>query len=156
MMPSSLSRDSESISISKSWLPSMGCVLPDPVCQYVMINTLYLFSEHTISIIINNKCSKIYTASSACLNDWTTNTIDFIFRIFKLNKNIFFLYFSNSSHTRPNNFGFARYWSWWSSSCSLFGCYKTRESKAVPWKRRLDYQPLFGKWPHASLSKGRN
>ena len=37
-----------------------------------------------------NKCSKIYTASSACLNDWTTNTIDFIFRIFKLNKNIFF------------------------------------------------------------------
>ena len=62
----------------------------DPVCPYAMINTLYLFSEHTISIIINNKCSKIYTASSACLNDWTTNTIDFIFRIFKLNKNIFF------------------------------------------------------------------
>ena len=90
MMPSSLFRDSESISISKSWLPSMGCVLPDPVCPYAMINTLYLFSEHTISIIINNKCSKIYTASSACLNDWTTNTIDFIFRIFKLNKNIFF------------------------------------------------------------------
>ena len=66
MMPSSLFRDSESISISKSWLPSMVCVLPDPVCPYAMMHTLYLFSEHTISSI---KCSKIHTASSACLND---------------------------------------------------------------------------------------
>ena len=66
MMPSSLFRNSESISISKSWLPSMVCVLPDPVCPYAMMHTLYLFSEHTISSI---KCSKIHTASSACLND---------------------------------------------------------------------------------------
>ena len=66
MMPSSLFRDSESISISKSWLPSMVCVLPDPVCPYAMMHTLYLFSEHTISSI---KCWKIHTASSACLND---------------------------------------------------------------------------------------
>ena len=48
----------------------MVCVLPDPVCPYAMMHTLYLFSEHTISSI---KCSKIHT------------------RIFNLNKNIYFL-----------------------------------------------------------------
>ena len=84
----------------------------------------------------------------------TTNATDFILRIFKLTKNIYYIYYGNSPCTRTNYFGFARYW--WSSSCSLLSCWKTGESKAVPWKRRLDNQPLFGKWPHAPLPKERN
>ena len=136
MMPSSLFRDSESISISKSWLPSMGCVLPDPVCPYAMMHTYNLFSEHTISLIIISVLR--FTRHQVLVSMTGQQTIAI----------------SNSPRTRPNNFGFARYW--WSSSCSLLSCYKTGESKAVPWERRLDYQPLFGKWPHAPLPKGRN
>lgn len=144
MMPSSLFRDSESISISKSWLPSMVCVLPDPVCPYAMMHTLYLFSQHTISSI---KCSKIHTASSACLNDNKHYWLHI--EDIQVKQKYIFFNFGNSPCTRPNYFGSAHYW--WSSSCSLLSCWKTGESKAVPWERRLDNRPVFGKWPHALL-----
>ena len=85
----------------------------------------------------------------------TTNTIDFTLRIIiQVKQKCIIFNFGNSRCTRTNYFGFARYW--WSSSCSLLNCWKTGESTAVPWERRLDNQPLFGKWPHAPLPTGRN
>ena len=119
-------------------------------CQILFVHTPWC-TRYTCSANTQSVQLSVLRFTRHQVYDWTTNTIDFILRIFKL---IFFLYIGNSPRTRPNNFGFARYWS--SSSRSLLSCYKTGESKAVPWKRRLDYHPLFGKWPHAPLPKGRN
>lgn len=122
-------------------------------CQILFVHTpwctRYTCSANTQSVQLS---VRRFTRHQVLVS-MTTNTIDFTLRIFKSNNNIFFN-FGNSPRTRPNYFGFARYW--WSSSCSLLSCWKKGERKAVPWERRLDNQPLFGKWPHASLPKGRN